>query len=161
MTKEEFKHIFDSHFHQVRNQIYYRCGDVDLAGDIAQETFLIFWEKQSRFHGRQVKGLLHKIANDLFVSHYRKTQTQLSFQLQLKNEYNAPTPEEELQLEELQNKCNHALQSMPEKQREVFLMHRMDQMKYHEIAERLGLSVKAVEKRMKLGLEYLRKNIIR
>jgi RNA polymerase sigma-70 factor (ECF subfamily) len=36
-------------------------------------------------------------------------------------------------------------------------MSRMDDLKYNEIAESLGLSVKAVEKRMKGALDFLRK----
>jgi len=38
-------------------------------------------------------------------------------------------------------------------------MSRIDQMKYHEIADRLGLSVKAVEKRMNLALTFLKQAI--
>ena len=39
----------------------------------------------------------------------------------------------------------------------MFLMSRIDKMKYKEIAEALGLSVKAIEKRMHLALKTLRK----
>ena len=161
MTKEEFKIIFDQHFDLVRNHVFYRCGDRDLAGDIAQEAFLTLWEKRSVFNTHQVRGLLMKISNDLLINHFRKTKRQVSFQLRLKNEFDLHTPEDQMQFEELQEKCDLALRIMPEKQRTVFLMHRIDRLKYHEIAEQLGLSVKAVEKRMKLGLEFLRKNIIR
>jgi len=52
-----------------------------------------------------------------------------------------------------------ALASMPEKQRTVFLLSRTDNLKYREIAEMLEISVKAVEKRMKLALEHLRKHL--
>ena len=65
--------------------------------------------------------------------------------------------EDKMQYEELSNQYNVALKNLPEKQRIVFLMSRMDEMKYNEIADNLGLSIKAVEKRMKLALEYLRK----
>jgi len=50
---------------------------------------------------------------------------------------------------------------MPENQRIVFLMSRMDQLKYTEIAENLGISQKAVEKRMTRALGFLRKKIVR
>ncbi|MFQ5448380.1 MAG: sigma factor-like helix-turn-helix DNA-binding protein, partial [Saprospiraceae bacterium] len=42
------------------------------------------------------------------------------------------------------------------KQRVVFLMNRMDKMTYAEIADHLGLSVKAIEKRMHSALVELR-----
>jgi RNA polymerase sigma-70 factor (ECF subfamily) len=48
---------------------------------------------------------------------------------------------------------------MPEKQRTAFLMSREESLKYSEIAERLNISVKAVEKRMNGALELLRKEL--
>jgi RNA polymerase sigma factor (sigma-70 family) len=69
------------------------------------------------------------------------------------------SPEEQLIFEELKNRYETALTNLPEKQRTVFLMSRMEELKYHEIAERCGLSVKAVEKRMNLALSYLKQAI--
>jgi len=48
---------------------------------------------------------------------------------------------------------------MPEKQRVVFLMNRIDEQTYKEIAQQLGLTVKAIEKRMSLALDHLKKNL--
>ena len=45
---------------------------------------------------------------------------------------------------------------MPEKQRTVFLMNRIDELKYKEIADQLELSVKAIEKRMSQALVHLK-----
>lgn len=67
------------------------------------------------------------------------------------------SPEDQIRFLELQKNYNIALKNLPEKQRIVFLMSRIDELKYYEIANRLGISVKAVEKRMKNALEYLRK----
>lgn len=157
MTQAQFKNIFDNHFDEIRNYIYYRSGDPDLATDIAQETFIKCWEKQFRFEEGKTKKLLYKIASNLFVSDYRKKKTALNFKLNRKPESESNTPDQILQFEELNGQFNLALQNLPEKQRVVFLMSRMDDLKYNEIAESLGLSVKAVEKRMSLALEYLRK----
>ena len=62
-----------------------------------------------------------------------------------------------MQYNELQANYAKALAALGEKQRTVFLMARMEGLKYHEIAERLNLSVKAVEKRMSIALGYLKK----
>jgi DNA-directed RNA polymerase specialized sigma24 family protein len=48
---------------------------------------------------------------------------------------------------------------MPEKQRTVFLMNRIDELKYKEIADHLGLSVKAIEKRMSQALDHLKTHL--
>lgn len=40
MTHEEFKNIFETHFNDVRNYIYYRSGNKEQAIEVAQETFV-------------------------------------------------------------------------------------------------------------------------
>ena len=160
MTREEFKHLFDTHFDGIRNYIYYRSGDSELATDIAQETFMRMWEKQlSIIEEQKTKRLLFKMAGDLFVSSYRKRKTAIQFRLQTKPETTDHTPEDMLQFEELKSRYEAALVQMPEKQRTVFLMSRMEHLKNREIAEALNLSIKAVEKRMKGALDYLKKAI--
>jgi len=156
LTRSQFKEIFDAHFDEVRNYIYYRSGDPDLATDIAQDTFLKIWEKQFIFTNSKVKGLLFKIAGDLFISSYRKQKTVMNFKLNMKPETTGSNPEDQFQFHELHEKYNRALGNLPEKQRVVFMMSRFEELKYHEIAESLEISVKAVEKRMKNALEYLR-----
>lgn len=50
-----------------------------------------------------------------------------------------------------------ALLELPEKRREIFEMSRFEGMKYHEIAEKLGINIKTVETQMTRALEFMRK----
>jgi len=127
-----------------------------MATDIAQDTFLKLWEKKFIITDGKIKGLLYKIAGDLFISSYRKQKTAMNFKLNMKPETAGGNPEEQFQYSELHEKYNLALGNLPEKQRVVFMMSRFEELKYREIAESLEISVKAVEKRMKYALEYLR-----
>ena len=70
------------------------------------------------------------------------------------------SPEELLAFDQLKEKYESLLLKLPDKQRVVFLLSRIDELKYHEIASRLNISVKAVEKRMKNALNLLRNELI-
>lgn len=159
LTKEDFKKCFDLWFDELRSYITYRCYDPELATDIVQESFVKVWEKGLEFQGEQTKGLLYKMANEMWISQYRKTQSEKKYKstLCLKQEHN--DTEDQLYYEELKTKYDRVLKKLPDKRREVFLMSRMENLTYQEIAVRLEISVKAVEKRMNLALQELRKEI--
>lgn len=157
MTQEEFSKLFDSNFAQVRNYVFFRSGNKEVATDIAQEAFLKIWEKRHSVQSEKVKGLLYKIASDLFISFYRKEKRSFEFFNNYVFDKETHSPEEELAFEELKVSYKKALEQMREKQRTVFLLSRVDNLKNAEIAAMLGISIKAVEKRMKIALEHLRK----
>lgn len=159
MKKEEFQELFNTYFGEVRKYLLYRSGDEDIATDIAQDTFLKIWEKQIAIDQKKVKGLLFKIAGDLYVSQYRRTQLSFNFFNTYQPHYQADTPEDELNYRELQSAYEKALKTMPEKQRTVFLMNRIDELKYKEIADQLNVSVKAIEKRMNQALQHLKTHL--
>ena len=127
-----------------------------MATDIAQDTFLRIWEKQLMIDQKTAKGLLLKIAGDLFINQYRRDQVAFNFFNTFQPANKSTTPEDELNFQELKKAYEKALESMPEKQRTVFLMNRIDELKYKEIADQLELSVKAIEKRMSQALEHLK-----
>jgi len=159
LTREEFKNIFDTHFSDVRNYIYYRSGDQELATDVAQETFMKLWEKQPESLKGSIKALLFKIAGDIFISQLRKRNVAMKYNVKVVEAELSENPFELMKYKELLRNYEQALEKLPDKQRTVFLLSRMDGLKYFEIADNLGVSVKAVEKRMKNALEYLRKAI--
>ena len=161
ISKAEFKQLFDKYFDVIRTFIFYRCGDADAASDMAQDVFLKVWEKREQLINDNLKSLLYKMANDLVISNYRKEMSRMDFEqsMTLQNVETAST-EEELLFNELASSYAQALEKMPETQRTVFLMSRNDEMKYHEIAECLDISIKAVEKRMSAALLFLRKKLL-
>lgn len=156
LTQEEFKILFDNHFDSIRNYIYYRSGDEELATDIAQESFMKVWEKDIPFNEKPVRSLLYKIASDIFISKYRRDKVAQKYLAKLEPSVDNHSPEKQLQYQELKGTYESALTNLSEKQRVVFLMSRNEGLKYQEIADRLELSVKAVEKRMTYALSYLR-----
>ena len=160
MNREEFKQLFDTYFNCIRNYIFYRSGDQELATDVAQETFVTLWEKTPKLVNGNIKALLFKMAGDIFISHLRKHNVVLKYKAKFVEEELSESPYDLMHYKELLRNYEITLESLPEKQRTVFLLSRMEGMKYFEIADNLGISAKAVEKRMKNALEYLRKAIV-
>jgi len=161
LSKGEFKQLFDRYFDAIRSFIFYRCGNIDLASDMAQDTFMKIWEKREQLNSVNLKSLLYKIANGLVISNYRKTVIHSEFEqsMSIQNDVSL-SPEEELAFEELFFSYAKALEKMPETQRVVFLMSRNDELKYSEIAACLDIGVKAVEKRMSAALQFLRTELL-
>ncbi|MGD1895161.1 MAG: RNA polymerase sigma factor [Cyclobacteriaceae bacterium] len=157
MTREELKKCFDQWFDELRNYVAYRCCDAELATDIVQDAYVKIWEKNLQYHPQKTRGLLYKIASDLWVSHYRKTHSEAKHRLSLSLNQQSNDTEDQLYYRELKAQYEQALIALPEKKRVVFLMSRMDDMTYPEIAARLNISVKAVEKRITQALQELRK----
>ena len=159
MTKDQFNSCFNKFFDPIRSFIYFRCGDQEVATDIAQDSFMKIWEKNLEYNENQIKGLLYKISKELWISQYRKLDSARKFELNLTYEDERITPEDLLEYDELRVKYEEVLSILPENQREVFLMSRMEDLTYKEIADRLDISVKAIEKRMSLALRTLRKEL--
>ncbi len=130
MNQLAFRQLFDHHFEHVRNYIFYRCGDPELATDIAQDTFMKIWEKRLSPEKGKEKALLFKIAGDLFISAYRKQQTVIRFAETAQKELVSPFVDDEIGYNELKVMYELALSQMKENQRIVFLMSRHDGMKY-------------------------------
>ncbi|MBP1616894.1 MAG: hypothetical protein H6Q14_721 [Bacteroidetes bacterium] len=157
LGKTEFKLLFDTYFDAIRSFVFYRCGDKDVASDIAQDVFMKVWEKRDQWSDNNLKSLLYKMASDMLVNTIRKTANRSDFERNMTIEgESALSPEEEMLHKELASQYAKALEEMPENQRIVFLMSRNDELKYHEIAERLEIGIKAVEKRMSAALRFLK-----
>lgn len=159
LTESEYRQIFDELYPAVRNYLYFKVGDGGVAEDIAQDTFIKLWQNRSKIDKRTVKSYLYTIAGNLAINHLKRQQLHFKFQNQTVSGTDVKDPEYALEMKEYQDKVNQVLASIPEGPREVFLMNRLEDLKYREIAERLGLSVKAVEKRMSKALQMIREQL--
>ena len=138
--------------------MYYRSGNYELATDITQETFVKVWEKQFDNKDDKIKSLLYKIAGEMFISHLRREKNAKEYIKEIKLRFSDDYSDTD-ENNELKQKYEKALTRLPDKQRVVLLMNKMDGLTYKEIAENLNLGVKAVEKRMSSALKTLKKEV--
>lgn len=154
-----YKTLFKEYAPSVFRFIYGKSGDESFAEDLVQDAFLKLWQKCKDIPPLKAKSFLFTTASNLFLDTKRREKVVLKFQTQHRATTNVSqeSPEFKLEEKEFKTKLEKIISEMPEKNRTVFLMNRIDKMPYREIAENLGLSQKGVEKRMSVALNYLRK----
>lgn len=151
-----FRAIFDDYYESIRSFAYYKTGSVDLADDVVQEVFLKLWNIRSSVRNDTVKTLLYTIATNLIKNHFKHQRVVYNFQVSKSTQDEAESADANVRMDDMNRQLQDALASIPDTAREVFLMNRIDGFTYSEIAQRLNLSVKTVEKRMSEAIRLLR-----
>ena len=158
--QKNFEEIYNKHSQTLRNFIYYKCGNTQQAEDIVQESYIKLWDNCEKIIYEKAKSYLYTVASNRFFNEVAHKKVILEHQKRSPSpDRTDETPEFILEEEEFHQKLKKAITSLPEKQREVFLLSRIDKKKYKEIAEIVGVSVKAVEKRMSKALLTLKEQI--
>ena len=155
----EFDRMFIEWYNPLRNSMYYKTGDMQAAEDLVQETFLKIWEKKETINPDTVKSLLYKIANNLFLNRIEHEKVSFRFVTEYSGNDLSNAPDFELEMKDFDRKLQESLAELDEKSCSVFLMNRIDDLTYAQIAVNLGLSVKAVEKRMSKAIAFLKERL--
>lgn len=159
INQVEFDQIFMDWYYPIRNFIYYKTGDLQASEDLAQDTFLKVWERRETIDIRTIKPLLYKIANNMFLNRIDHKKVILRFAAEnTGNDFSVP-PDFVMEMSEFDNSLQNSISAMDEKNRMVFLMNRIDDLTYTQIAQNLGLSVKAIEKRMSKAIAFLKQRL--
>lgn len=152
-----YQELFRSISRSLRDFLFYKSGNIESANDLMQDAFFKLWEKCKDVPYEKAKSFLFTTANNLFLNGVKSQKVRLNYKkTHQSSRSNKEDPSYELEMKEFQLKLEQAIADLPEGQREVFLLNRMNKMTYKEIAESLGVSQKAIEKRMSKALIKLK-----
>ena len=157
-----FESFFREHAKGLKNYLYYKFGDEDQAEDVIQETFVKLWNNCAKVPFEKAKSYVYTVATNLSTSIKRHEKVKLKYQENFLSSNTGSTNEspEFVALEkEYMDKLTNAIESLPDRQREAYLLNRVEKKTYKEIAELMDVSVKAIEKLMHKALLKLRKDI--
>lgn len=143
------------HAEKLRNLLYYKCGDLNQAEDLVHESFIKLWNKCAEVLIDKVGGFLYTVANNLFLDQVRSRKVSLKFEKTQSTYPDREDPYFQLRSDEFRQHLEDAIASLPDGQREAFLMNRIDKLTYKKIATQLDISQTAVEKRISKALARL------
>jgi len=159
--RNAFGELVSMHAQSVQNVVYRMCGDVQIAEDAAQETFIRAWLNLGSFRPQgSLRHWLYRIAMNTAIDMLRKEKRILpgaveDFQLA----DSRPGPEAVFASQERTALVKEAIQSLPEASRAVLVLREYEGLSYHEIADTLDIPVGTVMSRLNYARRALREQL--
>jgi RNA polymerase sigma-70 factor, ECF subfamily len=132
----------------------------DDAEDVVQETFTRLWERRGRWDDSEQRGtvrsFLYAVARNLALNRTRATRNRGRLAQGAGESQTSVTPLQQLDATELHDAFRAALESLPARRREVFILARYHDLSYREIGEELSISPQTVANHLSAALNDLR-----
>ncbi len=160
--QNEFEKLFKEYYPYLCSFARKYIDDIDDCKDIVHNVFLNLWNKRSEIEmDRSLKSYLFKSVHNRCLNYIRDNKKIVHHDLPMDNvavsDYIEST--DYMEQSELEMKVKEAIDSLPDRCRQVFELSRFNGKKYSEIAEMLGVTVKAVEAQMTKALKTLREHL--
>jgi RNA polymerase sigma-70 factor (ECF subfamily) len=151
------------HYDELVDHIRRRFGDRGMARDVVHDVCVQLLERGETEDVRTPLALLRKISNDTAISRYRSDRRRAVW-VQAISELpevacTAATPMSRYDAEREFQLLVDAIAGLPSRCQAVFVMHKIHEIPQVEVADRLGISIKTVEKHLRLGLAACRKRL--
>lgn len=158
MDKNGFESIFHENFKDLCHFAYRYVNDHDTSQEIVQDIFITLWQKKDTLDPQKsIRSYLYTSVKNRCLNYIRDNKKFRSYRLDVEIELEIPVEDnDQIATDEIQSRINMALNKLPPKCREIFEMSRYEDMKYKDISEKLGISVKTVEVQMSKALKILR-----
>ena len=154
-----FSSVFMKYSKSLHDFLYYKYGARFNPEDMVQEAFIKLWDKCKDIPIDKAKSFLFTVAINSILNDIKHEKVVLNYKKKNVKDYTHEDPEFLMEESEYMQKYQTALENLTNGQREAFLLNRIEGKKHKEIAAILGISAKAVEKRIYSALKNLRKKI--
>jgi RNA polymerase sigma-70 factor (ECF subfamily) len=159
-----FDEVYDVHFAFVWRNVLNRGVPSSAVDDVVQEVFVVVHRKLPGFEGRSsLRTWLAGIVRRVVADHVRKRGNAPvgDEPLEADSPSEARGPAEELDAKAAARVLDELLARMPEPQREVFILHEIEQMTGREIAESVGANENTVHTRLRAARRIFEEGLAR
>jgi RNA polymerase sigma-70 factor, ECF subfamily len=159
--RNAFGELVCIHAQGVTNVIYRMCGDVQVAEEAAQETFIQAWLHLAsyRLH-TSLRNWLYRIAVNAATDILRKEKRILPNAIEdLPLTDSSPGPEALLSRSERTALVQKAILALPDASRAVLILREYEEMSYQEIADTLDIPVGTVMSRLNYARKILKEKL--
>lgn len=159
---KSFEIIFKEYYKKLVEYAFVHLKDIDNAEEIVQDLFYQLWNKKEKLEiSTSLKSYLYRSVhnNCLLRLQHESIKHKHENYVRSKDMDYSPEPIDYVKAGELEKKINATIEAFPGRTKTIFKMNRFEGFKYHEIAEKLSISIKTVEANMGKALKTLRLNL--
>jgi RNA polymerase sigma-70 factor (ECF subfamily) len=164
--EKTFEFVFKNFFSGLCQFAFSIVRSKEVAEEIVEELFLYLWENSDNINiNNSLRSYLYRSVHNRCLKYIRHQQVEKKYldntpyiftDEEIFGGILAEFPFDELTYNELVKNVDKALQNLPEQCREIFCMHRYDELSYMEIAQKLNLSINTVKTQMTRALQKMR-----
>ncbi|MDR1120296.1 MAG: RNA polymerase sigma-70 factor [Dysgonamonadaceae bacterium] len=159
MKLDNFRELYNLYYESLCKYLNFYTKDVHIIDDVVQDVFLHLWEARDMLEIQHIKTYLFHTARNKMLNYIRDEENRSYllekwFEKQLEN---ARMEKEAFETEQLLAAVKKAVETLPSQCREIFLLSKMEDMTYKQIAELKQLSIKTVENQVGIALKKIRK----
>lgn len=159
-NKPAFEWLFLTWHPRLVNFFLRLIGDSETAYDYAQDIFFDIWKSRGKFaEVNSFSAYLFQMARFKVYNHFDKLAVKSRFkgEMAARDTVSTPSREQDMFASEMESTIWDAVQQLPAKRRQVFIMSRMQGFTNDEIALKMGISKRTVENHISSTLSALRK----
>jgi RNA polymerase sigma-70 factor (family 1) len=164
---EAYEFLFKTYCPRLKNFAMHFIADEDSANDIIQECFLKLWERRNEISDVSIRSMLFTMIRNSCLNLLKHEAIVNNHNVEIQNNHNSEwerlyycdfldDPDYQLIYDELKSQITNVLNKLPERSRQIFEMSRFEGKKNREISEKLGISVKVVERHISRALNSFR-----
>lgn len=153
----DFESSFKEHYAPLCRYAYSIISDQDLCEDLVQDIFLKIWDKNPEINS-SLSSYLYRAVKNACINEIKKKMQQTNLAIEEVEDpiYTPFDLNRENNLSTIQIKVTKAIENLPPRCKEIFIMRRNMQMSYDEISEQLNISKKTIENQMNSAIKKLR-----
>jgi RNA polymerase sigma factor (sigma-70 family) len=139
--------LYRDHSSRLRRRLRAQIGSGEEANDLVQDAFARLLGAASLDRLREPEAFLNRIVRNLLIDRSRRLATR-STHVPIEGAADIPLRPEQadgIEVEQMRDRYRELVASLPNRMREVFILHRVEELSYKEIAARLDISVRTVE----------------
>ena len=154
--------LFRSHYKKLCNYAYTLLLDADESEEAVQQVFIRLWEKRDIMEiNTSIQSYLYCAVRNTSLNKIKHNKVRKGYAEEVTAMAQQAEPATHITFQnELQGQIHSAIESLPVQCRLIFKLSRFEELKYSEIAEQLGISIKTVENQMGKALKIMRVKLI-